>query len=122
MNSFAVLYIRERLDAKNIYTLHVEDEHIHYKRTNDAYGSQKARNYDRIEASWKEPDIFPIKIEYTCDKQTTELSSFVASSTIKRFGLDLSLRIAVANSSPFFFISSVPLLPFGGDGLWKKGK
>lgn len=35
----------------------------------------------------------------TCDNDTTELSSLVASSTIKRLGRSLRLRIAVAKSS-----------------------
>lgn len=35
----------------------------------------------------------------TWDKDTTELSSFIASSTTSLFGLDFVLRIAVATSS-----------------------
>lgn len=35
----------------------------------------------------------------TCDMETTELSSLMASSTNKRFGRDLFFKIAVASSS-----------------------
>lgn len=36
---------------------------------------------------------------HTCDRETTELSSFTASSTSKRFGLSLWRKIAVDRSS-----------------------
>lgn len=40
---------------------------------------------------------------FACERQTIELSSLVASSTRRRFGRSLRLRIAVAKSSFLFF-------------------
>lgn len=37
-------------------------------------------------------------VDSTCERATTELSSFTASSTIRRFGRALVLRMAVARS------------------------
>lgn len=59
--------------------------------------------YSLFEAKQEDTHTMSLSIHYylnrTCDNDTTELSSFTASSTIKRFGRSLRLRIAVAKSS-----------------------
>lgn len=42
---------------------------------------------------------------FACERQTIELSSFVASSTRRRFGRSLRFKIAVAKSSFLFWVT-----------------
>ena len=63
--------------------------------------------FKSIVHSWQE-------VQLTCDNVTTELSSFIASSTISRFGFAFWRKIAVASSSCF---SCLCTNIFGNKGL-----
>ena len=49
--------------------------------------------------SWIYTTVQRMQLTATCDKVTTELSSLIASSTSRRFGLAFLRKIAVARSS-----------------------